>query len=77
MDNFHLLPPEKQQALLLGPATKVPDGETLNFANPPNRTSLGVSLTITLMCIASISFILRAYSRIFLIRRIRIEDGMI
>ena len=68
------LTPQQLQQLLNGPAEKPPPGVLPNFNDPSN---LDTAFIITLtFCItfATLAFLLRIYTKIFLIRSVAYED---
>ncbi|PVI01614.1 hypothetical protein DM02DRAFT_671164 [Periconia macrospinosa] len=71
---FHSLPPEKQRALLLGPAIPPPHGVVPNFENPPNSRHVGWIVTILGISLSTISVVLRLYSRAVYTKKLEIED---
>ncbi|KAI0153040.1 hypothetical protein GGR57DRAFT_468670 [Xylariaceae sp. FL1272] len=76
-EKFHSLPPEQQQALLNGPALAPPPGVTSNFENPPNKNTL-CSVVITIgFVVTAILLLSRAYSRLFCIKKLYLEDVLI
>jgi hypothetical protein len=75
MENFHKLSPEEQRAFLLRPAMKVPPGVTQNLTDPPNRNHFALIVTIICLVICSLCFFIRVYARVFVVRRVKVEDG--
>lgn len=75
MENFHKLSPEEQRAFLLRPAMKVPPGVTQNLIDPPNRNHFALTVTIICLVICSLCFFIRVYARVFVVRRVKVEDG--
>ncbi|KAI1394175.1 uncharacterized protein F4822DRAFT_39584 [Hypoxylon trugodes] len=74
LDNLYSLPAAEQQIILNGPALQPPDGVLPNFDNPPNRNALGIGITTLCLSIWTIAFLLRAYAKIFCMRKVEIED---
>ncbi|KAI0389135.1 hypothetical protein F5Y17DRAFT_450189 [Xylariaceae sp. FL0594] len=70
------LPPDEQQAILNGPALEPPPGLTSNFSNPPNNNGLALAVTILCLSVSTILLVIRAYTRIFVIRVVRLEDAI-
>jgi hypothetical protein len=75
MEFFTDLPPEVQEAILQEPAMEPPRSIDKYANEPPNRNSLGTSIVTTCLVVTVICFSVRTYSRIMIIRRIRLEDG--
>ncbi|KAI1259674.1 hypothetical protein F5Y18DRAFT_442860 [Xylariaceae sp. FL1019] len=74
LDQFYLLPPAQQQAILSGPALSPPVGIIPNFENPPNRNALGLVIVTFLFTMATLAFILATYVKVFCIRQRNVED---
>jgi hypothetical protein len=68
------LSPETLERLLNEPALPAPPGVEHNFVNPSNENTMGVALTATQIVIATIFGLIRAYSKIFCVKRVRFED---
>ncbi|KAI1754179.1 cytochrome P450 [Xylaria castorea] len=66
------LGPSEQQ--LNGPALAPPDGVVPNFTNPPNEDALGIAVISICLVLATTAGLLRAYSRIIVTAKLRIED---
>ncbi|KFA66836.1 hypothetical protein S40285_07372 [Stachybotrys chlorohalonatus IBT 40285] len=75
MEGFNDLHPEQQQQILQGPAMQPPDDDPPQFDNPPNQNAFGIAIVTLCLVITAFCFLVRAYSRIFILRRIRLEDG--
>lgn len=58
-----------------GPALAPPAGQTSHFDNPPNNNSLGLGAFLLMLAIASLFFCIRAYGKLYVIRRVEVEDG--
>ncbi len=67
------LSPEQLQALLNGPAGVSHTG-VYNLANPDNQNSLVVGLAIGSLALTTILVLLRAYSRLVIVKRAKLED---
>ncbi|KAI0548084.1 hypothetical protein F4679DRAFT_332166 [Xylaria curta] len=65
--------PSEQQ--LNGPALAPPDGVVPNFTNPPNQNALGIAVISICLVLATAGGLLRAYSRVIVSRKLRIEDS--
>jgi hypothetical protein len=61
--------------VLAAPALKPPPGVTANFDNPPNENTLAWVVTTFCMVVATLCLCLRSYVRLWLDKRIRIEEG--
>ncbi|RMJ10260.1 hypothetical protein CDV36_010106 [Fusarium kuroshium] len=57
-----------------GPALAPPKGVTSNFVNPPNNNPLALGVFISCCIISTICIILRGYGRVFLLRKVQIEE---
>ncbi|KAI0005179.1 hypothetical protein F4779DRAFT_55561 [Xylariaceae sp. FL0662B] len=68
------LPPEGQREFLDGPALHPPTGIKPNFDNPPNLNALVRGVISVCLALATIAITLRVYSRVFVIRKIHLED---
>lgn len=60
---------------LSGPALAPPPGLTSQFVNPPNDNSLGLGAFLLMLVVASIFFVVRVYGKIYIIKKIEVEDG--
>lgn len=69
--------PEELDALLNAPALEPPPGVTPMFDNPPNRNDYAWGITTVCMLVATLCLCLRWYVRIWLDRKVRIEDGKV
>lgn len=74
---FAALTPEEKQAFLNGPALAPPPGVVPNFTNPPNRLRLCVGVTVITITVSVIVVFLRLYTRIFRVKKMRLEDCML
>lgn len=67
--------PGELDALLKAPALEPPAGVTPDFDNPPNGNAYSWGITTVCMVIATVCLCLRWYVRIWLDRKVRVEDG--
>lgn len=67
--------PEELDALLAAPALAPPPGVTPNFDNPSRHNDYAWGITTVCMVVATLCLFLRWYVRIWLDRRVRMEDG--
>lgn len=74
MENFESLPLEQQEQMLNRPALEAPEGITYNFENPPNHNSLALAVIVISTVIVTVSGLLRLYSRVFVSKKLFIED---
>ncbi|KAI1822462.1 hypothetical protein F4861DRAFT_550730 [Xylaria intraflava] len=63
-----------KQAVLDGPALPPPPGVTPNFDNPPNESNIGILTNVVCLVTTGIVFGLRAYAKIFCVKKVQIED---
>ncbi|KAE8391182.1 hypothetical protein BDV23DRAFT_171776 [Aspergillus alliaceus] len=70
------MPPEELEALLAAPALAPPPGVTPNFDNPHNGNGYAWGITTVCMIVATLCLFLRGYVRIWLDRKVRIEDAL-
>ncbi|KAI1484242.1 hypothetical protein F4774DRAFT_423630 [Daldinia eschscholtzii] len=76
-DALAVFPVAKRDKDLDGPAMEAPAGVHPNLANPNNQNAMAMSI-ITLCMVLSIILVLsRAYTRIFCIRKVHIEDFLL
>ncbi|KAK0119463.1 hypothetical protein ONS95_010911 [Cadophora gregata] len=61
-------------AILSTPALAPPPGVTPNFNEPPNKNALAWFVTTTCMVVATLCVLLRGYAKIWLTRKIEIEE---
>lgn len=66
---------EALAAVLDSPAMPAPEGVTPNFDDPPNMNGLAVAIIRLTLVIASVCLLLRAYARVYLLRKAQIEQG--
>ncbi|KAI9159185.1 hypothetical protein HJFPF1_07193 [Paramyrothecium foliicola] len=76
MVDFNDLPPDKQQSFLYGPALKSPPGVQSNFENHSTGNKLALAVIIVCLVISAVCILLRFYSRVVVVRRVRIEDAV-
>lgn len=77
MSDLSSLPPEKQEAILNGPALKPPPGVESNFDDPQNQNVIPHAVIPICLLLATLAILLRTYTKFFLLRRINVDDGMI
>ncbi|KAI0832163.1 hypothetical protein F5Y06DRAFT_281187 [Hypoxylon sp. FL0890] len=56
------------------PALQPPDGVTPNFDNPPKYNTSGYALCSFFLALATVAVLLRAYARVFVAKKVRLED---
>ncbi|KAF2020919.1 hypothetical protein BU24DRAFT_10992 [Aaosphaeria arxii CBS 175.79] len=71
---IHSLPPLARENPLDGPSIPPPNGTTSRFDNPPNGNSIGRFVAIFCLVVTTLAVGLRAYTRIFIHKKIHIED---
>ncbi|KAI1380116.1 hypothetical protein F4677DRAFT_251415 [Hypoxylon crocopeplum] len=74
MGDISSLTPEQLQALLNGPALQPPDNVIPNFDNPPNKNYIAQAVVPLCLTFTTIAFLLRAYARVFCIKKIELPD---
>ncbi|GAP90254.2 putative integral membrane protein PTH11 [Rosellinia necatrix] len=74
MDDISLLPPDKQAALLDGPALPPPPGRISRYENPPNENALSNFIVSLILALATIGLLIRVYSRLVCVKRVYFED---
>lgn len=74
MENFPNYPPEVQEAILNGPALTPPDGVVSDFDNPANHNAEALAVAAVCISLALVAACLRAYSRIFVAKKLQLED---
>ncbi|UPK96014.1 hypothetical protein LCI18_006949 [Fusarium solani-melongenae] len=57
-----------------GPALAPPKGVAPNFVNPPNNNPLALGVFVSCCVISTICVILHGYGRVFLLRKVQIEE---
>ncbi|KAL4977147.1 hypothetical protein BDW66DRAFT_150459 [Aspergillus desertorum] len=68
------LSPEQREAFLRGPAGPPPAGQVSNFDDPPNLSSAGHAIFLTLWGVATICFFIRLYAKAVVVRKWRLSD---
>ncbi|KAF5001741.1 hypothetical protein FDECE_10874 [Fusarium decemcellulare] len=68
------LSPEALKKLLASPALAPPDGVEPQFDNPPNGNVLAWAVTTFCMVVATFCMLLRAYGRLWLERKVFVEE---
>lgn len=61
---------------LNGPALAPPPGVTPDFESPPNNNPLAIGVISACTAVSTICLLLRAYARVWLQRRVQIEEGV-
>jgi hypothetical protein len=56
------------------PAMAAPDGVIPNFDNPPNQNGLDLAVLTLTLTVSTICVLLRAYARVYLLRRVQVEE---
>lgn len=75
LDPLYLLPPAEQDFIINGPALAPPGPDIVpNFDNPPNMNVLAQTVTTIALVIVTVVVLLRAYAKIFLVKRVQIQD---
>jgi hypothetical protein len=62
-------------AMLDMPAMEPPEGQEANFENPPNENALALGIITVTLVIGTLCVLLRAYARVYLLRKVQIEEG--
>lgn len=60
---------------LSAPALAAPEGQVSILENPPNDNGLALGALILMLAIATLFFCIRFYGKVFIIRKIEVEDG--
>jgi hypothetical protein len=76
MEAFDALTLAQKEKYLNGPALKPPPGIVPNFTDAPNQTALCFGVTITCAILVTFGAVIRLYTRIFCIKKMRLEDCM-
>ncbi|CAJ2507044.1 Uu.00g082300.m01.CDS01 [Anthostomella pinea] len=76
-DYFASLSPTEKEAALDGPALEPPDNVVSNFDSPPNRNQLCFTVVTIGLIISTVFILIRAYARVFCIKKVHIGDGLI
>jgi hypothetical protein len=58
-----------------GPALAPPKGEVSNLNDPPNQNGLAYTVLIICAVITTICFLLRAYGRVYLLKKFQTEES--
>ncbi|KAL3259277.1 hypothetical protein ABHI18_005372 [Aspergillus niger] len=66
----------QREAILNGPAGYPPVGKTPNLSDPPNMHTVGRIVHLILFIVASLCFIIRIYTKAFVVRHVRMSDYM-
>lgn len=66
---------EELAAALEMPAMEAPKGVKANFDNPPNENGLALAIITTTLVIGTLCVLLRAYARVYLLRKVQIEES--
>ena len=64
-------------ALMEGPAGVPPPGVVSNLDNPDNQNGLAVFVITFCSAISTICVLLRAYGRVWLLKRFNVEDALV
>ncbi|ETS76596.1 hypothetical protein PFICI_11983 [Pestalotiopsis fici W106-1] len=64
----------EQADILASPALAAPNGTVSNLINPPNRNDIGIPVMATFFALVIITGLLRLYSRVFVVRNMKLED---
>ncbi|KAI0890639.1 uncharacterized protein GGS22DRAFT_16406 [Annulohypoxylon maeteangense] len=70
------LPYQQQEDILNGVAVPPPANIVPNLNNPPNSNTLARAVIIGCLCIVTIAILLRAYVKIFVLRKLYLEDAL-
>ncbi|KAJ8130427.1 hypothetical protein O1611_g3201 [Lasiodiplodia mahajangana] len=76
LDQWGSLTPEQQNDLLNGPALQPPDGIASNFENPPNHNGVVLGIAVPFTILAFIFVSIRIYVKMFVTKKVRVEDGI-
>lgn len=60
-----------------GPALAAPEGVTPNLDNPANENGLAMFVLIFCSVISTICVLLRAYGKVYLLKRFQLEEGLV
>lgn len=74
---FDMSSEEALAEILAAPALPPPAGVTPNFDNPPNSNTLAWFVTTFCMVVATLCLLLRAYVKIWLDKKLRVEEGVL
>lgn len=73
--DFDSLPKEAQEAILDKPLAMPPPGVESRIGQPRHLNVMTTALTAASLFVITVCFFLRAYSKIFCSKKIRVEDG--
>ncbi|KAI0168836.1 hypothetical protein GGR52DRAFT_574068 [Hypoxylon sp. FL1284] len=76
MADISSLTPEQIDALLNGPALPPPDDVIPNFDNPPNKNYISVAVVPLCLTLTLLAVLMRAYARIFCIKKVELPDAL-
>ncbi|PLN82690.1 hypothetical protein BDW42DRAFT_166408 [Aspergillus taichungensis] len=62
---------------LNGPALAPPPGVKPNFVNPPNENGVATGVLTACAVVATLCFFMRAYARVWLLRKVQLEEGLV
>ncbi|KAJ2998892.1 hypothetical protein NUW58_g174 [Xylaria curta] len=65
---------ERADLLATRPGVDPPDGIVPNFANPPTRNDIGISIVTLFFLLVVVTGSLRLYARVFVVRVLKLED---
>ncbi|KAI0147454.1 hypothetical protein GGR57DRAFT_515707 [Xylariaceae sp. FL1272] len=71
---FPHLSPSQQQEILNEPALPPPKGVEVNLDNPKNGISFANAISAVLLILVAFTGVARVYSRIFVVKKLRVED---
>ena len=77
MDKLPYINPEDQARILEGPALTPPIGVEPNFRGSANKNAIAYAVFSLNLVIGTVAFMVRAYSRLFILKKIRLEDGTV
>lgn len=72
--DFPNLPPDVQEKIWNSPGLPPPDGVVPDFENPSNRNGEAIALAVVCLFLATTAFLSRAYSRVFIIKKVEMQD---
>jgi hypothetical protein len=75
LNNFQQLSPDERQTALDAPALQPPAGTQADFDNPPNRNIIPHAVIPICLILVISTMLLRAYARVFLLKRVNVDDG--
>ncbi|KAI0010007.1 hypothetical protein F4779DRAFT_579574 [Xylariaceae sp. FL0662B] len=68
------LPQAEQETIFNGPALEPPGDIVPELDNPPHNNDLAIAVTILCLSISVILVLIRVYSRVFVMKHVRVED---